>query len=48
VFVMSGEGINPVWMSRTVRTVVRTVLDIHTGFIPSQLMTNTSGYCCSL
>jgi len=27
---------------------VRTDLDIHTGFIPSQLMTNTSGCCYSL
>jgi len=27
---------------------VRTDLDIYTGFIPSQLMTNTSGCCYSL
>jgi len=27
---------------------VRTYLDIYTGFIPSQLMTNTSGCCYSL
>jgi len=27
---------------------VRTELDIYTGFIPSQLMTNTSGCCYSL
>jgi len=29
-------------------TLVRTDLDIYTGFIPSQLMTNTSGCCYSL
>jgi len=27
---------------------VRTDLDIYTGFIPTQLMTNTSGCCYSL
>jgi len=27
---------------------VRTVLHIYTGFIPSQLITNTSGCCYSL
>jgi len=27
---------------------VRTNLDIYTGFIPTQLMTNTSGCCYSL
>jgi len=27
---------------------VHTDLDIYTGFIPSQLMTNTSGCCYSL
>jgi len=27
---------------------VRTDLDIYTGFIPSQLMTKTSGCCYSL
>jgi len=27
---------------------VRTYLDIYTGFIPSQLMTNTSGCCYTL
>jgi len=27
---------------------VRTDLDVYTGFIPSQLMTNTSGCCYSL
>jgi len=27
---------------------VRTDLDIYTGFIPSQVMTNTSGCCNSL
>jgi len=32
-------------MSRSVRTVVRTDLDIYTEFIPTQLMTNTSGCC---
>jgi len=35
-------------MSRSVRTAVRTDLDIYTGFIPSQLMTNTSRCCYSL
>jgi len=40
---MSWVGINPVQMSRSVRTV-----DIYTGFIPTQLMTNTSGCCYSL
>ena len=35
-------------MSRSVCTVVRTDLDIYTGFIPSQLMTNTSGCRYSL
>jgi len=27
---------------------VLTDLDIYTGFIPTQLMTNTSGFCYSL
>jgi len=27
---------------------VHTDLDIYTGFIPTQLMTNSSGYCYSL
>jgi len=53
---MSWVGINPVQMSSSVSTVlfhgqnavtfwpVRTDLDIYTGFIPSQPMTNTSGH----
>jgi len=63
VFVMSWDGINPVYMSRSVSTVlfhgqnvtavtfwpwnstVLTYLDIYTGFIPTHLMTNTSGCC---
>jgi len=29
-------------------STVLTELDIYTGFIPTQLMTNTSGWCYSL
>jgi len=32
----------------SVRTAVSTDLHIYTGFIPTQLMTNTSGCCYSL
>jgi len=36
----------PPW--RPCNSTVRTDLDIYTGFIPNQLMTNTSGRCYSL
>jgi len=45
---MSWVGINPVQMSRSVHTVqCAPILNIYTGFIPTQLMKNTSGCCYS-
>jgi len=42
---MAKFGLVPIWPWNS---TVLTDLDIYTGFIPAQLMTNTSGYCYSL